>query len=250
LPESSHTRPPKHDGECFDELVAREGDFDMLASRGWQTLARRFRSASADLSVPRMLDVGCGTGHSRQVYAGRVQSYVGVDLSLMSLRTAATRQRDAAFLQADGARLPFASASFDLVAFSSVLHHMSDMRPALEEAHRVLKPGGVLFAFDPNLRHPAMLMFRHRQSPFYRSEGVSPHEQPLLPGTIRQAVAAAGFAGIGQICQSDIPFKSVGPKDLNRLLAVYNFCDRLWQLSGAGRWLGSFVVTWARRPGA
>ena len=235
------------DGQYFDRLVGETGDFNPFTDRGWETLARRFAAAVPGTAALRVLDVGCGTGQSRRIYARRSGFYAGLDLSLAALRLA-HRRFGGGWLQADALRLPVRAASFDVVAFSSVLHHVPDRRAALAEAARVLRPGGWAFAFDPNLLHPAMLLFRHPRSPLYNPEGVSPNEQPLLPRTLRADFAAAGFTAIGQRCQSDLPYRAVAPRGLHALLPLYNRADWLWEKSGLGRWLGTFVVTWARRP--
>lgn len=151
-------------------------------------------------------------------------------------------------MQADACRFPFGSATFDLVAFSSVLHHLADRRSALAEALRILRPGGWAFAFDPNLLHPAMLLFRHPLSPLYSADGVSPDERPLMPSALRREFRQAGFAAIGQRCQSGIPYRAVAPQRLDALLPLYNRADRWWEKVGLGRWFGTFVVTWARKP--
>jgi len=239
----------------FDRLVREEGDFNPFADRGWETLARAFATAAAaaGLSPPlRLLDVGCGTGQSRRVYAAKsataeaAAGYLGLDLSLSAVATAG-RRLPGRFLQADATRLPFADGSRAVVAFSSVLHHIPDRAAALLEAHRVLRPGGLVFAFDPNLLHPAMALFRHPKSPLYNSQGVSPDERPLLPRTLRRDFLAAGFTAVRQRCRSDIPYRSVAPAGFGRLLPLYNQLDRIWELVGLGRWLGTFVVTWALR---
>jgi SAM-dependent methyltransferase len=241
--------PSSRDGEVFDRLVQEKGDFNPFTDGGWETLARRFAAAVPDGPDLRILDVGCGTGQSLRIYRRRADFYVGIDLSLGALRLAGGRFPKASWTQADALRLPIRSGSFDVVAFSSVLHHIGDRAGALAEARRVLAPGGWVFAFDPNLLHPAMLLFRHPRSPLYSAEGVSPDEQPLLPSVLRRDFAAAGFAAIGQRCQSNIPYRQVAPRGLNALLGLYNRADRLWEKIGLGRWLGTFVVTWARKPG-
>lgn len=224
------------------------GDFNPFTDHGWRTLAARFAAAVGTGRELRTLDVGCGTGQSRQVYRDRSSRYIGLDLSLGSLLLAQARCEDSRWMQADACRLPFAEGAFDLVAFSSVLHHLGDRRAALAEARRVLRPGGWVFAFDPNLLHPAMLLFRHPGSPLYSAEGVSPDERPLLPSALRRDFQQAGFAEIRQRCQSDIPYRAVAPKGLDALLPLYNRADWLWEKVGLGRWLGTFVVTWARKP--
>lgn len=238
------------EAQVFDRLVAEHGDFDPFTDRGWHTLARRFWRAYGGATGVRVLDIGCGTGKSFQIYASHARQYVGIDLSMSALRAASRREFAAGWLQADGACLPFRGQTFDVVAFSSVLHHMPDMGAALTEARRVLTPGGFVFAFDPNLLHPAMLLFRHPGSPLYSCEGVSPHERPLLPRVLKRQFVGAGFRDVKQRCQSDIPYRKVAPRRLNAVLPVYNLVDRIWELVGAGRWLGTFVVTWGRSPGA
>jgi SAM-dependent methyltransferase len=198
--------------------------------------------------IARLLDVGCGTGQSRQVYADRAAGYVGIDLSFEALSRARRKIPAARWGQADATDLPFAEDSFDVVAFSSVLHHIPDPAPALREARRVLRPGGFAFAFDPNLLHPAMALFRWPKSPFYVAEGVSPNESPLLPATLRRAFAAAGFDEIRQRGQSGIAYREVAPRLMNALLGAYNAADRAFEAIGLGRWFGTFVVTCGRKP--
>ena len=123
-------------------------------------------------------------GAVQQIYVDHVGPYVGVDLSYNVLRLADrkfSQCTQVSFAQADACRLPFPDRSFDIVAFSSVLHHIPSYVTALREAARVLRPTGHVFAFDPNLLHPAMALFRHPSSPFYLAEGVSPNERPLVP---------------------------------------------------------------------
>jgi ubiquinone/menaquinone biosynthesis C-methylase UbiE len=235
------------EGRYFDRLVRESGDFNPFTDRGWQTLARRFAAAIPGTDL-RVLDVGCGTGQSRRIYVDRSRGYAGIDLSLGALRLARQRFGESSWLQTDALSLPFRDRSFDVVAFSSVLHHIADRRAALGEAARVLRPGGWAFAFDPNLLHPAMLLFRHPKSPLYSRQGVTPDEQPLRPRVLREDFSVAGFAGLGQRCQSDLPYRKVALTGLDALLPVYNRADWLWEKIGLGRWFGTFVVTWGRKP--
>jgi ubiquinone/menaquinone biosynthesis C-methylase UbiE len=249
MPETTpHTSAAEREGRYFDRLVEESGDFNPFTDRGWETLARRFAAAVPGGAKLRVLDVGCGTGQSRRIYRERSSRYAGIDLSLGALALARGRFGDSPWLQADALRLPFRGGSFDVVAFSSVLHHVGDRRAALAEAARVLRPGGWAFAFDPNLLHPAMLLFRHPKSPLYNPEGVSPDEQPLLPRVLREDFGAAGLTALGQRCQSDLPYRRVAPRGLDALLPLYNRADWLWEKIGLGRWFGTFVVTWGRKP--
>jgi SAM-dependent methyltransferase len=177
-----------------------------------------------------------------------VGTYTGLDLSTSALARARARLPEVTWQRADAARLPHASASFDVVAFSSVLHHLPSLPPALAEAYRVLKPGGLVFAFDPNLLNPAMAILRHPRSPFYLSEGVSPDEKPLLPSALERAFLGAGFRDVLVRGKAGISYRSVAPRGVDALLALYNAADQLLAWSGLGRWIGTFAISSGRKP--
>jgi len=61
------------------------------------------------------------------------------------------------FQVADGNRLPFADASFDLVMCNSVLHHLAEPRNLFNEMARVAKPGAAILLRD--LRRPGRLAY-------------------------------------------------------------------------------------------
>jgi ubiquinone/menaquinone biosynthesis C-methylase UbiE len=245
---SAHQTARQRESDYFDTRVEAEGDFNPFAERGWDTLARRFREMVPLTAPVCLLDVGCGTGQSRRLYLDGCWRYVAVDLSLGALRKAAGRFPASAWIRSDAAQLPFADRQFDVVAFSSVLHHIENFALPVREGLRVLRPGGYAFAFDPNLHHPAMALFRCPRSLTYTPKGVSPNERPLAPGQLRRVFETSGFEAVRQRCQADIPYRAVTPKPLNALLGAYNACDRLIELCGLGRWLGTFVITVGRKP--
>jgi ubiquinone/menaquinone biosynthesis C-methylase UbiE len=232
----------------FDTLAQTRGAFNPFADRGWQTLAERFAHCVEGRSSLDILEVGCGTGQSRMIYAPFARNLIGIDLARDGLRIANDDYPTDEWLCADAVRLPMAEASLDLVAFSSVLHHIPNFVNALREARRVLKPGGIVFAFDPNAWHPAMGLFRVPKSPFYIAEGVSPNECPLTASQLREAFTEAGFELTYLRSQSNIPYRKVAPVVINSLLSLYNVADRAWELSGLGRWFGTFLITCGRKP--
>jgi len=61
------------------------------------------------------------------------------------------------FFVADGSRLPFADARFDLVTCNSVLHHLAQPQGLFAEVSRLAKPGGAILIRD--LRRPSRLAF-------------------------------------------------------------------------------------------
>lgn len=97
----------------------------------------------------KILDVGCGTGGNMKFLStfGRVY---GVD----NLKVAVDFSKKRGFKDskvADAYNLPFKDESFELVTFLDVLEHIKDDKKALEEAKRVLKPGGLIVITVPAL---------------------------------------------------------------------------------------------------
>ena len=98
----------------------------------------------------RVLDAGCGGGGTAVSLAEESTFAVGLDLDARFLDsgTRLVRERgvrNAAFVQGDGARLPFRASAFDAVFSHSVIEHVSSAPAYLAECHRVLRPGGVLY---------------------------------------------------------------------------------------------------------
>jgi SAM-dependent methyltransferase len=96
----------------------------------------------------RILDAGCGTGGLLANLATPAWK-VGVEISSQGVRL--SRSRGLAHLvQGSVSALPFADRSFDAVVSIDVLcHSRVEERQALEEAARVLRPGGILLAQVP-----------------------------------------------------------------------------------------------------
>jgi len=234
--------------EYFDTILSESGEFNPFRDSGWDTIARCFRQMVGELDNANILDVGCGTGESLRLYQTHCRLYVGIDLSTVALGHAHLRFGERSWVQADAFALPFVPGCMDVVAFSSVLHHLPRMGPALDEAMRVLRRGGRVFAFDPNVLHPAMALLRHPRSPIYLSQGVSPNERPLHPRTIREAFSVAGLTDLKQHAQANIAYRKVAPRLINLFLTAYNLFDRLLDLSGLGRVFGPFVITSGRKP--
>ncbi len=231
------------EAEFFDGHIAEAGEFNPFTPGGWNTIAHRFSEWLPLQKKVDLLDIGCGTGQSKQIYDGHLRSYTGIDLASEAVQRAMQAHPETNWVRGDACKLPFENQQFDVVAFSSVLHHIPEKESALKEAARVLRPNGWVFAFDPNVLHPAMALFRHPQSPFYNPLGVSPNEQPLSARTLRCAFEKAGFERIRQRAQSNITYRAVAPQGMNRLLKLYNALDWTWERIGLGRWFGSFVLT-------
>lgn len=97
-----------------------------------------------------LLDVGCGDKPFARWFDGRVTRYLGTDLrSSRYIGDGPGAGRPEVF--ARGERLPFRDRSVDTVLGLSMLDHFPEPGPLLDEAHRVLKPGGVLILEFPQM---------------------------------------------------------------------------------------------------
>lgn len=95
----------------------------------------------------RVLEVGCGAAQCSRWLLREGAAAVGIDLSFSQLRYAGELSRRTGLsvpvLQADAARLPFASSSFDVAcsAFGAV-PFVADSAAVMREVARVLRPSG------------------------------------------------------------------------------------------------------------
>ena len=100
-----------------------------------------------------MVDVGCGQGALVRALAARGARVTGVEISEGQLAAAIDNDAGAGarYLVGRAERLPLEDASVDVVLFMRSLHHVPppDMTPALSEARRVLRPGGVVYVAEP-----------------------------------------------------------------------------------------------------
>lgn len=131
----------------------------VLETRGADPQQRSMRAAFLR-EVPfarhaEVLEIGCGTGVLTRVLGQRedLASVTGTDLapSLVAqaeVEAAAVGLSKVSFQVADARELPFPDAAFDAVVMDSVLVHVPGPERALAETRRVLRPGGVLAAFE------------------------------------------------------------------------------------------------------
>ncbi len=96
----------------------------------------------------RILDVGCGRGVVLGPLADRGFDVHGVEISAEAARGADDRAEIRIASKLSDAE--YAASSFDQIIIWHVLEHLRDPVGTLNEAHRILKPGGRLIVAVPN----------------------------------------------------------------------------------------------------
>jgi len=112
-------------------------------------------------------DLGCGTGAVAADLARHVKQVIGVDQSPAMLKAARKRTHGLANVDLRKGsldKLPIESASCDAALLVLVLTYVVSIEAALQEAARILKPGGRLVVVD---------LLRHDREDFRRRMGQS-----------------------------------------------------------------------------
>lgn len=110
------------------------------------------------LDGKRVIDVGCGDGNLARHLASFGARVLGVECSPRQLAKAraAAPVPGVEIVEGVGQALPAASAEADVVVFFNSLHHVpaAVMDKAMEEAARVLRPGGRVYVSEPVAEGP------------------------------------------------------------------------------------------------
>ena len=149
--------------------------------------------SSKDLTL---LDVACGAGFVANPLGEAGYSVTGVDLAESALTVAATKAPSNVNYQAANAyQLPFAEHSYDAVLMMDCLEHFDDYGKALDEAKRVLKPGGLLLYHTFNRNFLSYLLACKAIGWFAREAPDHIHVYHLLikPEELAAALTERGF---------------------------------------------------------
>jgi SAM-dependent methyltransferase len=114
------------------------------------------------------LDIGCGEGRFCRVMRGLGLTTTGLDPTAELLDAARSRDPASAYVEGVGEALPFPDAQFDLVVSYLSLIDMPDIRAAIPEMTRVLKPGGTILAANLNSFDTAGNGIRWQKDPLGR----------------------------------------------------------------------------------
>lgn len=203
--------------DLFDRSASYYDWVDKALSLGSGSFYRREVLRRAGLREGmRVLDVATGTGPvaaiARQM-VGTSGLVVGVDPS-RGMLSVAKGKVDADFIQAVGEALAIRTETFDRLLMGYALRHVSDLRAAFREYHRVLRAGGEVVLMElcvPRSRIGAGLLRRYMSTivPFVVRLGTRSRdaerlmryywdttEQSVPPETILDALRSVGFRDV------------------------------------------------------
>ena len=197
-PEAKAGRWPDGGGPPKD-LIARSfgraaANYDAVASLQ-RVIGQQLLDSAPEahaLDICRVLDVGAGTGYFSAALAERYPDarVIALDLAEGMLRQAARRFAGWRVV-GDAEALPVASSSVDLVFSNVALQWASSAEAALQEFHRVLRPGGRLLftSFGPGT-------LRELREAWARVDDYTHVNEFIGPDLLQALLCQAGFVGI------------------------------------------------------
>ncbi|WP_299985263.1 class I SAM-dependent methyltransferase [uncultured Pontibacter sp.] len=131
--------------EAYNSWAAQ---YDTNKNRTRDLEASALRATLADVPFEACLEIGCGTGKNTEWLVRKAMHVTAVDLSFEMLERARKKvsSNKVAFQQADITQpWQFATQVYDLVTFSLVLEHISQLDFIFDQTAAVLKPGGYVY---------------------------------------------------------------------------------------------------------
>jgi ubiquinone/menaquinone biosynthesis C-methylase UbiE len=168
---------------------------------------RRVNMLSSSLKEgDKVLELGCGTGYFTKELTRLNIHTTAIDISPELLEEAKKKIKaeNVSFQIQNAYQMNFDNNQFDAVIGSSVLHHL-DVKKAISEIYRVLKPGGFVAFTEPNMMNPQIAL--QKNIPWLKRKlGDSPDETAFFRWKIYKLLKTASF---GQIAV--VPFDFLHP---------------------------------------
>ncbi len=103
-----------------------------------------------EFSGKKVLEIGCGSGIDAVEFArnGAIVTAIDITDNAVALTRELAKEAGVSItvVKQDKNGIPYKDNVFDCIYSFGVLHHIPDVDSVLKEAHRVLKPGGVIMA--------------------------------------------------------------------------------------------------------
>jgi ubiquinone/menaquinone biosynthesis C-methylase UbiE len=129
-----------YDREYYHKHHSGLLDLNLEQVPSFKLIKRWLNLESGDL----VLDAGSGIGYLLDYVSIPEARGIGVDFSLVALRSAIDRYPDLNFVNGNLLDLSFKDDSFDKIFCFNVIEHLKEQDPLVRELYRVLKVGGIL----------------------------------------------------------------------------------------------------------
>jgi GT2 family glycosyltransferase/SAM-dependent methyltransferase len=171
LPLAATPQPPRHKAPLRGFLARNPFPRPYTLGFFYREKMRAIHRVAPDLPAREVLEVGGGrSGLARLLYPRARVTTIDVDEEHATAEV--NRDPQVRFVVADAADLPFPDAFFDVVTFFDVLEHIPADARAVDEALRVLRPGGFVLVTSPS---------QHWRFPFYCAlERICPSEEDMI----------------------------------------------------------------------
>jgi 2-polyprenyl-3-methyl-5-hydroxy-6-metoxy-1,4-benzoquinol methylase len=151
-----------------------------ILRRLWHWYCGQYLGEVLDKARGVVLDVGCGTGDLLEELKKKGCDVHGVELNSESVNICKERGLDVRCENFD--TLSFPDQMFDTVILWHVIEHLASPQRALEKIRRVLKPGGRLYVYCPNINSYMARFF----GPYWFAWHIPFHFYHFSPGTLRK----------------------------------------------------------------
>jgi 2-polyprenyl-6-hydroxyphenyl methylase/3-demethylubiquinone-9 3-methyltransferase len=144
----------------FYDYYANESQSEATVQRFAGIQAAVLRVAAQTGMGPQLdvADIGCGAGTQCRLWAERGHRVYGVDVNEPLIRLAEKRAAEQKlaikFEVGTATALPWADRTMDVCLLPELLEHVADWRSCVNEAARVLRPGGLLYLSTTNVLCP------------------------------------------------------------------------------------------------
>ena len=140
------------ESEAYFRMVAGRLGKQYCPGRSWEAIGHFLLLLTPEIDI---VDLGAGEGILSQLLARKARSVVCIDNSpaMVKVGTSLALENEIENLQyklGDIEEVPLPDTSVDLAFLSQALHHARKPEAALEEAFRILRPGGRLAVLDLN----------------------------------------------------------------------------------------------------
>lgn len=151
--------PEEGASDLLSSLIKADGfdsGFSFYTPDDWLRMVDDAAERAGVSGASQVLEIGCGSGaFLYALHQLRGCSISGLDYSPSLVEAARRHLPQGKFANAEATSIPFEAASFDSIFSHGVFFYFPDQAYAeavLREAHRTLKPGGILCLMDMNDR--------------------------------------------------------------------------------------------------